>query len=186
MKKKSLTLAIAVILTASVSFQSCIGSFSLTNKVLTWNRQVSNKFVNELVFFAFWILPVYEVTAAADLLVINSIEFWSGNKPLEAHNQIIDSEHGRYLIAVDDNGYTVTSPFGDISRFDFNPSSRTWSFSINESEKTEFLKFKNDNHVEVLGPRGDFIDVEISEQGINQYKWQMVMQPLMACNIPLK
>ena len=37
-----------------------------------------SKFVNELVFFAFWILPVYEVSGLADLLVLNSIEFWSG------------------------------------------------------------------------------------------------------------
>lgn len=51
--------------------------FSLTNKLLTWNRQVGSKFVNELVFFALWILPVYEVSGLADLLVLNSIEFWA-------------------------------------------------------------------------------------------------------------
>ncbi len=81
MKKKYLTLAVATLLAGSM-LTSCIGSFSLTNKLLSWNHQVSNKFVNELVFFAFWIIPVYEVTALADVLVLNSIEFWSGSNPI--------------------------------------------------------------------------------------------------------
>ena len=42
--------------------------------MLEWNDQIGGKFVNELVFIAFWILPVYELSAMADILVINSIE----------------------------------------------------------------------------------------------------------------
>ncbi|MDE6279855.1 MAG: DUF3332 domain-containing protein, partial [Paramuribaculum sp.] len=85
MKKKILNVAVITLLCGSMlPLSSCIGSFSLTNKLLSWNRQVDNKFVNELVFFAFWILPVYEVAGAADLLVLNSIEFWSGSNPMEA------------------------------------------------------------------------------------------------------
>ena len=33
-------------------------------------------------FIAFWIVPVYEISALADVLVINSIEFWSGSNPV--------------------------------------------------------------------------------------------------------
>jgi len=79
MKKKFLTVAVAATLSLSLVSTSCIGSFSLTNKLLSWNQQVGNKFVNELVFFAFWVLPVYEISALADILVLNSIEFWSGS-----------------------------------------------------------------------------------------------------------
>lgn len=181
MKKTKLSLGIALVLLASVSFQSCIGSFSLTNKVLTWNRQVSNKFVNELVFFAFWILPVYEVTAAADLLVINSIEFWSGNKPLEANNRVIDTEQGKYYIAVSDEGYEIKSPNGDITRFDFDCETQTWSFQKNDETKMEFLKFKDESHVSVLGIDGAFVDVEISDDGVAEYK-AGILKPMMAMN----
>ena len=83
MKKFYLTVGVVLALCASMGLSSCIGSFALTNKVISWNNQVGSKFVNELVFFAFWILPVYEVTALADVLIINSIEFWSGNNPLQ-------------------------------------------------------------------------------------------------------
>lgn len=179
MKKKSIILASAL-LVLSMGFQSCIGSFSLTNKVLTWNRNVNNKFVNELVFFAFWVLPVYEVTAVADLLVINSIEFWSGNKPLEANNQIIETEHGDYQILVADTGYTVHTPEGNIMHFDFDIDTHTWSFSYNDNDKTDFLKFNENNIIEILDINGNFVDVELNEQGVKSYK-NLLMQELMAC-----
>ena len=76
--KKRIFSVCAILVAGSLMFSSCIGSFGLSNKVLTWNQQVGSKFVNELVFIGFWILPVYEISLLADLLVINSIEFWSG------------------------------------------------------------------------------------------------------------
>ena len=167
MKKKKLTMSLALVLISVIGFQSCIGSFSLTNKVLNWNRQVSNKFVNEVVFFAFWVLPVYEVTALADLLVINSIEFWSGNKPLEANNQVIPTEQGNYLIATTENGYQVSSPNGDVIYFNFDKETQIWSLNCNEGENIEFLKFIDEDHIQVIGAEGDFVDVELSREGVD-------------------
>lgn len=74
MKKRYLSVSIISMLLCSVSLSSCIGSFRLTSSVMKWNNQAGSKFLNEVVFFAFWVLPVYEVTALADLLVLNSIE----------------------------------------------------------------------------------------------------------------
>ena len=81
MRKKIIPIC-AFTLACSLFCTSCIGKFALTHKVLGWNHQISNKFVNELVFVGFWILPIYEISALADLLVINSIEFWSGSNPI--------------------------------------------------------------------------------------------------------
>ena len=61
MKKKHLIVVAVVALSASMMMQSCIGSFALYNKVKNWNDHVGDKFVNELVFVAMWILPVYEL-----------------------------------------------------------------------------------------------------------------------------
>ena len=109
MKKRYLSVALIAILASSMMFTSCIGSFKLTNKVLTWNKQVGSKFVNELVFVAFWILPVYELSGLADLLVLNSIEFWSGENPVQASTKTIDGKNGRYIVKSDKNGYTITN-----------------------------------------------------------------------------
>lgn len=173
MIRKKIIIGSIVLLLTAFTFQSCIGSFSLTNKVLTWNKNVNNKFVNELVFFAFWILPVYEVTAMADLLVINSIEFWSGNKPLEAENRIIDTEAGKYYIQADATGYKVFSPIGDTISFDFDTESQTWSFYKNDGEKTDFLKFEDSDHVKIINGEGTFVDVELSREGVDRYKFNL-------------
>ena len=67
MKKNKLNMVVAIALCVSLGLSSCIGSFKLTNKVLGWNEGVGNKFVNELVFIAFHIIPVYELTVVADI-----------------------------------------------------------------------------------------------------------------------
>lgn len=179
MNRKRLSVYAAILLLSAVSFQSCIGSFSLTNKVLNWNRNVSNKFVNELVFFAFWVLPVYEVTAAADLLIINSIEFWSGNIPMESNNQIIKTEDGNYYLTAHATGYEVTGPDGNILKFDFDMENQMWSFSQNNEEKIDFLQFTDENHVKILSRDGEFVDVEVSQEGVNNYL-HSISYPMMA------
>lgn len=77
-KRISAVIMLSVVLLLS----SCIGSFQLTNSVYDWNKTVGDKFVNELVFLAAVIVPVYEVALLVDGLVLNSIEFWSGNNPM--------------------------------------------------------------------------------------------------------
>ena len=176
--KKTLPL-VAAICISSMIFTSCIGSFSLTNRVLNWNKNVSNKFVNEVVFFAFWVLPVYEVTVAADLLVINSIEFWSGNRPLEANNKVIPTDEGNYYINAYDSGYKVVSPSGDVLNFDFDTDTQVWSFSRNDNERIDFLKFEDENHVKVLNPQGEFVDVELTRDGVDSFVANLNM-PMMA------
>ena len=97
MKKKRLIFATVVALSASMMMQSCIGSFALFNKVKSWNEHVGDKFVNEIVFVAMWILPVYELCFVADLFILNSIEFWSGNNPALAETKVIDGKDAQCL-----------------------------------------------------------------------------------------
>ncbi len=66
MKKKSFTLLVVAAICSSMMFSSCIGSFGLTNKLLSWNKSLGNKFANEAVFFLFWIFPAYEVSLFLD------------------------------------------------------------------------------------------------------------------------
>lgn len=171
MKKKYLSVAILLTVAASLTLTSCIGSFTLTNKLLSWNRNISNKFVNEVVFFAFWVLPVYEVSALADMVVLNSIEFWSGNNPLEAGTKVIEGENGRYLVNCDGKGYTITSEAdGSSVRLDFDAPSQTWSVITAEGESYPFLTFVDDTHVKVPAADGSYTVVELSEAGSYAYR----------------
>ena len=108
MRKRYLSVGIVAALAGSMMFTSCIGSFALTNKLLSWNNQIGNKFLNEIVFFAFWVIPVYEVTSVADLLVLNTVEFWSGSNPIAMGTKVIKGHDGEYLVECDGKGYTIT------------------------------------------------------------------------------
>lgn len=178
MKKKYLSVALVLTIATSILSTSCIGSFSLTNKLLAWNKQVGSKFVNELVFFAFWIIPVYEVSALADILVLNSIEFWSGNNPVARGTKVIEGEDGRYLVECDGKGYTITSENDkSVVRLDFEESDKSWSVNYN-GESHKFMSFIDDTHVKMVTPEGDFQVVELSQAGVYAYQQIATSQQL--------
>lgn len=177
MKKTPILVATLIALATMIPMQSCIGSFGLTNKVLSWNNQVGSKFLNELVFFAFWVLPVYEVTGLADLLVLNSIEFWSGNNPIEASTKVVDTDQGRYYIACDGKGYDVTAPNGDKMRLDFETENQTWSVATHDGVSYPFMTMVDDSHVKMITPQGDFRMVDLTQEGIQAY--QAICTPAM-------
>ncbi len=168
MKKLFLSAALAAILCSSLT--SCMGKFALTRNLYAWNDQVSNKFVNEIVFVAFWILPVYEVCGLADLLVLNTIEFWSGDNPMTASTKAIDTDHGRYLVNCDGKGYDVMlESTGEKYRLDFASESHTWSLKTGDKEYP-LMTFVDDTHVSVPLPAGGWKTIEISEEGLMAYK----------------
>lgn len=181
MKRKYLTVAVAITIAASLGLSSCIGSFALTNKLLAWNNTISNKFVNELVFFAFCLVPVYEVSALADLLVINSIEFWSGANPVACGTKVIDGNNGRYLVDCDGKGYTITSETdGSVVRLNFDADDQAWNVELPDGSQMPFLTFVDDTHVKVPGATpGEYSVVELSEAGVLAYQ-QTALAPLYA------
>ncbi len=111
MKKFNLKMAATVMICGSFLFSSCVGSFGLFNRFLSsWNQGIGSKFVNELVYLAFNIIPVYGVCYLADALVINSIEFWSGSNPMANVGDVkkVKGENGNYMVKTLENGYSIT------------------------------------------------------------------------------
>lgn len=170
MKKTYLTTAVVLTLASSVMMSSCIGSFALTNKVLAWNKQIGSKFVNTLVFVGLHILPVYELSVIADILVINSIEFWSGDNPVTASTRVIDGKDAKYLVKCDKSGYTITNLSDkSVVKFDYNRADNSWSLNAN-GQSTKFMQFVDDSHVKMITPSGDFKTVELSQEGVMAYE----------------
>ncbi|MCM1348690.1 MAG: DUF3332 domain-containing protein [Firmicutes bacterium] len=179
MKRRYFSVAAVMLCVGSLLFSSCIGSFALTNKLLSWNNQVGNKFVNELVFVAFWILPVYEVSALADILVINSIEFWSGSNPVAQGRTVIDGNDGRYLVDCDGKGYTITSENdGSVVRLDFDADQQSWSATVGDDTYT-LMTFVDDTHVRMPAADGGSVVVSIDQEGLWAYQ-QMATSVLTA------
>ena len=158
----------AATLASSVMFSSCIGSFGLSNKLLSWNRSIDSKFVNELVFIAFWIVPVYEISMLADVLVINSIEFWSGSNPVADVGSVktINAKDGVYTVETKADGYHIQKE-GEAEAVDlvFNEADQSWSVEAN-GESSKLLRFTGDDEVVMYLPDGKEMNVELSQAGV--------------------
>lgn len=166
MKKKLLSVGIILTIASSMLFTSCIGSFALTNKVLAWNKQVSSKFVNELIFVACNIVPVYPIALLVDTIVLNSIEFWGGNNPVTAETKIIDGKDSKYQIDRNSNGYKITNLADNTTvSFIFNSDNNSWALE-SEGNTYELLQFVDDNHVKMAGGTV----VELSNEGVLAYQ----------------
>jgi len=61
----------------------CFGPFNLTRRLYHWNEDVGQKWEREIAFLLLALTPVYGVTTLADALVFNSIEFWTGDNPVD-------------------------------------------------------------------------------------------------------
>ena len=59
---------------------SCLGPNKLFNDLTEWNKGVTdNRWANEGIFLVFNIIPVYPIAYLVDIVVLNSIEWWSGD-----------------------------------------------------------------------------------------------------------
>ncbi len=169
MKKRFFSVA-AIVLAGTLLFSSCIGSFSLSRKILAWNQTIDNKFVNEVVFVALWIVPVYEVCMIADILVINSIEFWSGENPVEAGIvKKVQGENGIYTVETLDNGYQIQSEEGQQVNLVYDKESNTWS-AVTAGQTTKLIKMEDENNAIVYLPNGDEKKVELSNSGVLAFR----------------
>ncbi|MZR63885.1 DUF3332 family protein [Alcanivorax sp. DP30] len=77
MKKAFTSAACAMMLTG------CLGQNALFDTVQDWNATATNnKFVNQGISFVFWWVPVYGLSLLGDIIIFNSIEFWTGTNPI--------------------------------------------------------------------------------------------------------
>jgi hypothetical protein len=161
---------VAALLGGSLMMQSCIGSFSLWTGLRDWNMGVSDKFVNEVVFLAFHIVPVYEVAYVADALVLNSIEFWSGANPVaDFGTKQVKGENGDYTITARADGYTIVKDGEADKALDlvYNAEDRTWN-AVAEGETYELLTMNEDGSATLKLQDGSEMRVMPNAEGVAQ------------------
>lgn len=174
MKKSKFSIA-AIVLSTSLLFSSCIGSFGLHNKLLSWNHEIGNKFVNELVYFAFNIIPIYPVCYITDMLILNSIEFWSGSNPIADVGTIkrVKGENGNYLVETLENGYIITKEGVEgTTQLTHNAETNIWSVEAN-GEQSDFLRINDDNTADLLLPNGNVQSIQLNAEGLQMAKEEL-------------
>ena len=163
-----MTLLAACVFSGTILFSSCVGSFSLFNQLSSWNQSVGHKFVNELVFLALNIIPVYPVAYLADALVINSIEFWTGSNPMANVGDVkkVKGENDNYMVETLENGYSITKEGAKESmELIYNKEANTWNV-VAEEKSTELLKMNNDGTADMVLPNGETMTVTLDARGV--------------------
>lgn len=129
MKKIQLRVVVALLI-GSCLFSSCIGSFSLFNKYAAWQKDMTdNKYINAIV--GFFLMPIVgSITLFVDSVVLNTIEFWTGDNPVASNvgkTQNITGKDGLlYAVKTLKNGYEITAPNGEVTLFTYNKKNDSW------------------------------------------------------------
>ena len=171
---KRINVKVAVLLLCGCFvFSSCIGSFSLFNSYAKWQRTMtSNKFVNAIVGFV--LMPIAgSVSLLVDSLVLNTIEFWTGENPVTANvgktKNVLGSDGVLYAVTTLKNGYEIKSPEGEVTYFYYDKKSNVWSCE-QDGVKKDVFRFNEDGTMTVVMHDGQQMTVSPDEAGLYEVR----------------
>lgn len=168
MKLKKLKVA-TLLLAGMLLTTSCVGSFTLFNKLAKWNQTATDsKILNEIIFLI--ISPVYGICTTIDAVVLNTIEFWTDENPLAkvgTTKQVMGQDGKFYAIETLKNGYKITKPNGEVVLFVHNRNTNSWS-EVVDGKQTELFRMNADGTIKVTLPDGKQMDVALNDAGVYQ------------------
>jgi len=177
MKRTNLKL-VAALLAGSMVCTSCIGPFKLFNKYEEWQcNMTSSKIVNGIVGFI--LQPIVgTICLFVDAVVLNTIEFWSGNNPVAFNGtKTVKGRDGRfYAIKSNKKGYEVKAENGDVTYFIHDCETDTWSVKQNGTEQKLF-SYNEDGSLQAYLQNGSVMTVTNDVAGLSQVR-EAVENPL--------
>jgi len=88
MKGRFSLFAISTLLILSMG-AGCIGNFGLMGKVRKFNLETTqDRWGREILFVVLYVIPVYPFAGFLDMIVFNSIEFWTGTNPIDGSRSV--------------------------------------------------------------------------------------------------
>ena len=96
----------------------CLGGMAVSGNVRQFNMDViEGKWGRWGVFLALYIVPVYPIAGAIDLLVVNSIEFHTGTNPVSGKARVARAGETRHVEVA--NGTVSVSTLREDGSIDF-------------------------------------------------------------------
>ncbi len=161
----------ALMLAVAFMLSSCMGSFSLTKKLYNWNDNVGDKWINEVIFLAFNIIPVYDVCLFADAVVFNSVEFWTGERLVAdaGERQMIKNSFGKDVeIKRLADGYLFSDGNSSMKVL-YDSANKTWRVEAGENS-SDLIKFVDENNAQLFLANGEVMDITLDEAGVEMAK----------------
>jgi hypothetical protein len=105
-----------------------------------------------------------------DAVVLNSIEFWTGDSPLDNVGEVkkVKSENGEYLVKSLENGYEISK--GDqVMSLIYNQEQSTWN-AVYGDISAKLLKINNDGTANFYLPNGETMNITLDAQGVAEVR----------------
>lgn len=175
MKKVKMMVAVTAMGAVLVTQTGCFGKFALTRKVYEINNQVSSdKFVKSLVTWIFVIVPVYEIAAFADFVLLNVIEFWTGSNPVamqegQMEQQIVERNGEKFQITATKNKFHIEQLSGEnvgkTIDYVFNAEESAWYLNSN-GQTTKIIQYTNNGKemmAQFIAPNGQSVVMNLDK-----------------------
>lgn len=128
----------------------CFGRFALVRKVYEFNDDIAGddlggRFIKNLVYWVFNIIPVYGIAGFLDGIIFNLIEFWTGSNPLamvegQQEIQLVRKGNDLFKMTASKNTMHVKqlkgANAGQEVTFVWQPNENTW-YMIQNDEYTK-------------------------------------------------
>lgn len=148
-----------LVLTMAVMSAGCFGSFNLTKKVYKFNDGMNGKWVKEIVFLAMNIIPVYPVAGGIDVIILNTIEFWTGSNPVAAN---ITSDDGTQ-VAFNAEKKEMTISYAD-KKFVVAMENGKATVKNDNGEAIAYVESTDDGGMMIKDMKGNILSQQTSEQ----------------------
>jgi hypothetical protein len=170
---KLMSVLLIVLLSMSL-FPGCYGKFHLVRDIYKWNGEVGNKWVNSLVMWVLFIVPVYQVAGFIDFCILNVIEFWTGKDPLamqpgEKEIQLVEWEGKDYEITATQNRFDIKQLNSDTkTSLIFNTEQNAWYVQTADGQTVKVAEFSGNTHdiLSLIQPDGQVMKVNLKNNNL--------------------
>lgn len=166
MKRKFL---ICSVLSVSILSTSCLGSFSAFNSLRDWNDGLTeNKFLDNLIFWALNIVPVYPLFFFGDVVFFNLLEFWTGSNPIamadgDSETQYATVDGQKVRMTAKKNAFHIQviegKDTGKELQMVFLPEDKSWNAIGPNGELTKLASME-EGFYKVYTPEGTSVSLD--------------------------
>lgn len=141
-----------IFILALLTLTGCMGRNALGGKVMKWNLEVTeDRWNREWVFLGLWITLVYPICGFLDLLIFNSIEFWTGENNINGQSPLVDV------------------PMSEVEKMGFNNIEDAKIERLSSTDAKLHLDFKNGDKLS-FDVKRDGYDYTVSFRGVEYYQ----------------
>ncbi|WDE96142.1 DUF3332 family protein [Lentisphaera profundi] len=136
---------------AALTLCGCMGHNGMTSNVVRFNLEATeHRWGREGWFLGLWLTLIYPVSIILDLLIFNSVEFWTGENPINGRSPLVDI------------------PMEQVKKMGFENIDKAQIERISSTEAKLHLEFENGDAITFDVNRTD-LNYIVSYRGVEFY-----------------